>query len=132
MLKGFFGKRSEGGFRLRSSERDEANDQEAIGRVAVAIESALAELQTEQSGLTRRVEEAATMASLVVGTDSDEYISREQFKSDALHGFENEMKRGQDRLRDLEQHILNLRFLRAAFLTRFPGFKPLAEKQTSS
>ena len=39
-------------------------------------------------------------------------------------------ERWRDRLRTLEQHILNLRFLRAAFLTRFPSFntKPLVRE----
>jgi len=90
--------------------------------VAEAIDNALSALQAEQAGLFKRVEDAVAMASLTVGNESDEYISRESEKTVALRGYEDEMKRGRNRLAALEQHLLNLRFLRAAFLTRFPDF----------
>lgn len=130
MFKSLFARKSEDGFKTRSPERDLATDGATVGRVAEAIDSALAALQAEQSGLSRRVEDAVAMASLAVGTESDEYVSREDSKTDALRGYEDEMRRGRDRLRTLEQHILNLRFLRAAFLTRFPGFntRPLVRE----
>lgn len=122
MFKGLFGGRSEGAFKTRSSERDQATDTDSIGQVADAIDRALSALQSEQAGLSRRVDEAVAMASIAVGNESDEYVSREPEKTTALRGYEDEMKRGRDRLRVLETHILNLRFLRAAFLTRFPEF----------
>ena len=130
MFKGLFAGRSDSGFKTRSPERDQATDSEVIGRVALAIDHALSALQTEQTGLLGRVEEAVAMASLAVGTDSDEYVSREPAKTEALRGYEDDMKRSRERLRALEQHILNLRFLRAAFLTRFPEFgaKSLAKQ----
>jgi len=133
MFKGLFGGRSEAAFKTRSPERDQATDNEAIGRVAVAIDNALSALQSEQAGLSRRVDDAVAMASIAVGNESDEYVSREPDKTTALRGYEDEMKRGRDRLRVLEQHILNLRFLRAAFLTRFPefGVKPLPKQPPS-
>ena len=130
MFKSLFARKSDTGFKTRSPQRDLATDSETVGRVAEAIDSALAALQAEQSGLSRRVEDTVAMASLAVGTESDEYVSREESRTDALRGYEDEMRRGRDRLRTLEQHILNLRFLRAAFLTRFPGFntKPLVRE----
>jgi hypothetical protein len=130
MFKGLFGARSETEFKTRSPARDQDTDKETIGRVAEAIDNALSALQAEQGGLSRRVEDAAAMASLAVGNESDEYVSREPEKATALRGYEEEMKRGRLRLAALEQHILNLRFLRAAFLTRFPEFnaKPLAKQ----
>ena len=122
MFKSLFARKSDEGFKTRSADRDLATDGATIGRVAEAIESALAALQAEQTGLSRRVEDAVAMASLAVGNESDEYVSREENKTDALRGYEDDMRRGRDRLRILEQHVLNLRFLRAAFLTRFPAF----------
>jgi hypothetical protein len=122
MFKALFARRSDDGFKTRSPERDQATDKDTIGRVADAIDGALAALQAEQAGLSRRVEDAVAMAALAVGTDSDDYAEREASRTDGLRGYEDEMKRGRERLRVLDQHILNLRFLRAAFLTRFPGF----------
>lgn len=123
MFKGLFGVDAADGFKTRSAERDRAADRKAIGRVADAIDTAVSALLSEQAGLSRRVEDAAALASLVVGNDFDEYVSREPEKATALRGYEDEMKRGRDRLRVLEQHIADLRFLRAAFLTRFPDCK---------
>jgi hypothetical protein len=121
MLKGLFGRQG-GEFRTRSADRDRLTDAESLGRVAEALESALDKLQSEYNGLSRRVDQAAAMASLAVGNESDEYLSREVAKTVSLREFEDDMKQGRDRLRTVEQHILNLRFLRAAFLTRFPNF----------
>jgi len=134
MFKSLFTRKADGGFKTRSADRDLATDNDTIGRVAEAIDSALAALQAEQTGLSRRVEDAVAMASLAVGNESDEYVSREEDQTDALRGYEDEMRRGRDRLRTLEQHVLNLRFLRAAFITRFPGFnaKPLLKEPTAS
>jgi hypothetical protein len=133
MFKSLFARKPDEGFKTRSADRDLATDGATIGRVAEAIESALAALQAEQTGLSRRVEDAVAMASLAVGNESDEYVSREENKTDALRGYEDDMRRGRDRLRLLEQHVLNLRFLRAAFLTRFPPFntKPLVREPTA-
>jgi hypothetical protein len=122
MFKALFGRRSSDGFETRSPERDRATDKDTIGAVAETIENALSVLQAEQAGLTRRVEDAVAMAALAAGTESDEYIDREASRTDGLRSFENEMKRARDRLRVLDQHVINLRFLRAAFLTRFPDF----------
>jgi hypothetical protein len=133
MFKGLFRRRLEKGFKTRLPERDQATDGEILGPVAEALDSALSSLQAERAGLSRRVEEAVVMASLSAGNESDEYISREPAQEAALRGYEDEMKRGRDRLAALDQHILNLRFLRAAFLTRFPGYniKPV-DKQPAA
>ena len=132
MFKALFARRADDGFKTRSPERDSATDKDSIGRVAEAIDGALAALQAEQAGLSKRVEDAVAMAALAVGTDSDDYAEREASRTDALRGYEDEMRRGRERLRILDQHVLNLRFLRAAFLTRFPAFnvKPLAKEAT--
>ncbi len=140
MFKALFARRSSDVLKTRSPERDRATDQDTIGRVAETIDSALAVLQAEQAGLMRRVEDAMAMAALAAGTESDEYVDRESSRTDGLRSFEDETKRARDRLRALDQHVLNLRFLRAAFLTRFPEFnaklainepKPVTERSRS-
>jgi hypothetical protein len=133
MFKSLFARKSDEGFKTRSADRDLATDDATIGRVAEAIDSALAALQAEQAGLSRRVEDAVALASLAVGNESDEYVSREASKTDALRRCEDEIRRGRDRQRALEQNVLNLRFLRAAFLTRFPAFntKPLVRESAT-
>ena len=130
MFKSLFARKSDAGFKTRSADRDLATDNDTVGRVAEAIDSALTALQAEQTGLSRSVEDAIAMASLAVGNESDEYMSREDSKTDALRRCEDEIRRGRDRQRALEQNILNLRFLRAAFLTRFAAFntKPLVRE----
>ena len=134
MLKRFFGKRAEDDFKARSVDRDRLTDTETFGHLAQALDATLDKMQSEHNGLLRRMENAAAMASLAVGIDSDEYLSREAEKTASLREFENEMKRGRDRLRTLDQHILNLRFPRAAFLSRFPELntKALPPKSSSS
>jgi hypothetical protein len=122
MFKALFARRSSDRFETRSPERDRATDKDTIGRVAATIDSVLSVLQTEQAGLMVRVENAVAMAALAAGTESDEYVDREASRTEGLRSFEEEMKRARDRLRVLDQHVLNLRFLRAAFLTRFPDF----------
>jgi hypothetical protein len=122
MFKALFARRSSDALETRSPERERATDKDTIGRVAETIDSALASLQAEQAGLMRRVEDNVAMAALAAGTESDEYVGRESSRADALRSFEDETRRARDRLRVLDQHVLNLRFLRAAFLTRFPDF----------
>jgi|SRR5579871_1776413 len=132
MLKNLFTKRAESDFRARSADRDRLTDAEILRGLAQALEGALDKMQSEHNGLSRRVDDAVALASLAVGTESDEYLSREVEKATSLREFENDMKRGRDRLRKLDQHILDLRFLRAAFLTRFPEFNTKAKPPESA
>jgi hypothetical protein len=120
MLKDLFTGWAGGDFKIRSTDAERLSDAETLGQVAEALETALDKLQSEYAGLTRRVNDVSAIASLVVGNESDEYLSREAERARSLHESEEEMKRGRERLRTLDQYLLNLRFLREAFLTRFP------------
>jgi hypothetical protein len=122
MFKRLLRSRSSEGFRARSTERDFKTDAALIGGVANAIAQALTTLEEEQAGLARRIENANALASVVVGTGSDEYLTRESAKTVALGRYEADMRRGRDRLAKLENHISNLKFLRAAFATRFEEY----------
>ncbi len=59
------------------------------------------------------------LASVTVGTATDEYVTREPARTEGLASYEAERRRGRERLLQLENHISNLKFMRAAFVTRF-------------
>jgi hypothetical protein len=108
-----------GEFRTRSAERDRQTDANLIGNVGKAIASALTAFENERDGLHRRISEVHMLASITVGNATDEYVTREPAKAASLAAYESEMKRGRERLNKLEDHINNLKFLRAACQTRF-------------
>ncbi len=122
MLKRLFRSRSSDGFRTRSAERDILADAALIERVGASIRDALVAFEKEREGLGRRISEAQTLASVTVGTGTDDYITREPTKAEGLASYEAEMRSGRERLIKLENHISNLKFMRAAFATRFGEF----------
>jgi len=122
MLKSLFRSRSSDKFRTRSADRDVDNDAALIDSVGTSIRNALAAFEKEREGLGRRVSDAQMLASVAVGTGTDEYTTREPTQTAGLASYEAEMRRGQERLSKLENHINNLRFMRAAFATRFSEF----------
>jgi hypothetical protein len=122
MLKRLFRSRSSDDFRIRSPERDAETDASRIGQIGAKISDVLAAFEKERDGLNRRISEAQMMASVTVGTATDEYVTREPARAEGLASYEAEMRRGRERLGTLENHISNLRFMRAAFATRFGEF----------
>jgi hypothetical protein len=122
MLKGLFRSRSSGGFRTRSPERDAETDAARIGQIGAKISDVLEAFEKEREGLNRRISEAQMLASVTVGTATDEYVTREPAQAEGLASYEAEMRRGRERLATLENHISNLKFMRAAYATRFGEF----------
>ena len=122
MLRRLFRFRSSDQFRTRSSERDADTDAAFIKSIGSSIANALAAFEKERHGLAHRISEAQMLASVTVGTGTDEYITREPTKDAGLASYESEMRRGRERLMKLESHITNLKFMRAAFATRFSEF----------
>ena len=82
----------------------------------------MAAFEKEREGLGRRIGEAQMLASMTVGTGTDDYITREPTQAEGLASYEAEMRRGRERLTKLESYISNLKFMRAAFATRFSEF----------
>src|SRR5689334_1445565 len=119
MLKGFFRSHLSDGFRSRSPDRDIETDAARIGKIGSAITDVLVSFENERDGLNRRISEAQMAASVTVGTATDEYVTREPARAEGLASYEAEMRRGRERLLQLENHINNLKFMRAAFVTRF-------------
>ena len=86
----------------------------------LAVETALAAAEAEQSGLTQRVEDVLARAAVTIGNDSDEYLTREPLDNHHQDLFGIEISNGQRRLRELSVAISHFRFLKAAILSRFP------------
>ena len=81
-------------FKVRSSERDGDTDRQRVDIVMNAIEEALHAAESEQKGLSQRVEEVlARAASETVGNASDEYLQREPLDSHHQNLFSEEISK---------------------------------------
>ncbi len=113
-------------FQVRSPERDEETDRQRIATVMIAIETVLSAAENEQKGLNQRVADVLARAAVTVGNASDEYLDREPLDTQHQDLFSEEISNGQKRLESLSSSISHFRFLRAAILSRFPDYTPLA------
>jgi len=111
------------GFRARSPERDAETASLRIGSVVTAIESALSAAESEQSGLSRRVDDVLARAAVTIGNGTDEYLERDAQDSTHQDLFDAEIMNGQRRLKELASEISHFRFMKAAVLSRFPDYK---------
>src|SRR5882757_99590 len=111
------------GFRARSPERDAETATLRIGSVVSAIESALSAAESEQSGLSRRVDDVLARAAVTIGNGTDEYLERDAQDSTHQDLFDAEIMNGQRRLKELASEISHFRFMKAAVLSRFPDYK---------
>ena len=93
-----------------------------LSAVQAAIEKAIATLETERAGLSRRYSQARDMASVTVGTGHDEYLSREPVVLADLRHFEDQMKRAALRVKTLNEEIAALQAVRETFLARVTQF----------
>jgi len=123
MIRQLFRFRSDDGFRARSPERDASTDNEAVRSIAAAIEAALERAEAERAGLQGRIDDVVSRAAIVGGNDIDDYLTRTEDRSIMLSNSDAEIRRGQERLRVIEQNIAHFRFLKAALQTRFPDAK---------
>ncbi len=110
-------------FQARSEERDSAADNDAVRSVAAALDSVLEKAEVERAGLKNRIDDVLSVAAIVGGNDIEDYLTRTEDRSKMLKESDAEIRRGQERLRIIEQNISHFKFLRAALLTRFPDLK---------
>ena len=120
MIKQFFRFRSDDRFKARSSERDASTDNEAVRSIAAAIDAALSKAEGERSGLQGRMDDVVSRAAIVGGNDVDDYLNRTEDRSIMLSNSDAEIKRGQERLKVIDQNISHFKFLKTALQTRFP------------
>jgi hypothetical protein len=123
MIKQLFRFRSDGEFRTRSKERDVDTDSEAIKSIASAIEAALNKAENERIGLKARIDDVLSRAAIVGGNDIDDYLTRTEDRSTMLGNLDAEIRRGEERLKVLDQYIVHVKFLKTALRTRFPDLK---------
>ncbi|WP_426434946.1 hypothetical protein [Bradyrhizobium genosp. P] len=111
------------GFRARSPERDAETDRARIGAIMAAIETALHAAESEQAGLSRRVDDVLARAAVTFGNGTDEYLEREALDNHHQDLFTTEISNGQRRLKELATEISHFKFMKTAVLSRFPNYK---------
>jgi hypothetical protein len=119
-------RRDDRNFKARSADRDAETDQTRVGSILEAIDHALHDAELEQSGLNRRAEDVLARAAVTLGNGTDEYLEREALDNHHQDLFSAEIANGQRRLKELATAITHFKFLRAATLSRFPDYKPVA------
>lgn len=112
------------GFKARSPERDAETDRQRIASIVAAVDAALEAAESEQAGLSRRVEDVLARAAVTLGNGTDEYLEREALDNHHQDLFDKEILNGQRRLKELASEIAHFKFMKAAVLSRFPDFKP--------
>jgi hypothetical protein len=120
--------RADGLFQTRAPARDQELDNQLIGQVAAAIDEALQKIEAQSDGLKRRLDDVIARAAIVGGNDLDDFLTRDEARSTLLAASDGEIARGQARLKTLDEQLSHFKFLKSALQTRFPGFKPRAEK----
>jgi len=123
MIRQLFGSRSTEAFRARSPERDTAKDHEAVRSVAAAIDQVLEKAEAERAGLKNRIDTVLAQAAIVGGNDIDDYLTRTEERAKMLRDSDAEIRRGEERLKVIEQNISHFNFLKNALQSRFPDSK---------
>jgi hypothetical protein len=108
-------------FQFRSVQRDAFTDQERVGSVVKAIDTALASAMRERDVLSVRVRAARDLASFAVGMGDDEYLSREAKDQIRIEEYEQQMMVGEKRIRELNHQIANLEALQGRSRQIFPS-----------
>jgi hypothetical protein len=112
-----------GAFQARSPERDAAKDDEAVRSVAAVLDQVLAQAEAERAGLKERIDTVLAQAAIVGGNDIDDYVTRDEDRAKMLRDSDAEIRRGEERLKVIEQNIAHFQFLRSALHSRFPDSK---------
>jgi hypothetical protein len=120
IIKQLFRFSSDSEFRTRSKVRDADADNEAIKSIASEIEAALNKFENERIGLKARIDDVISRAAIVGGNDIDDYLTRTEDRSTMLSDSNAEIRRGEARLKVLDQNITHVKFLKTALRTRFP------------
>jgi hypothetical protein len=110
-------------FQARSPERDAAKDHDAVRSVAAALDQALAQAEAERTGLKNRIDTVLAQAAILGGNDIDDYLTRTEDRAKMLRVSDAEIRRGEERLKAIEQNISHFQFLKAALQSRFPDSK---------
>ena len=110
-------------FQARSPERDAAKDHDAVRSVAAVLDQVLAQAEAERAGLKNRIDTVLAQAAIVGGNDIDDYVTRDEDRAKMLRDSDAEIRRGEERLKVIEQNISHFNFLKNALQSRFPDSK---------
>jgi hypothetical protein len=110
-------------FRARSADRDAETDRLRVGSIVDAIDAALHAAESEQAGLSGRVDDVLARAAVTIGNGTDEYLEREALDNYHQDLFDAEIANGQRRLKELAAAIAHFKFMKAAVLSRFPDYR---------
>jgi hypothetical protein len=110
-------------FQARSPERDAARDHDAVRSVAAVLDQVLAQAEAERAGLKNRIDTVLAQAAIVGGNDIDDYVTRDEDRAKMLRDSDAEIRRGEERLKAIEQNIAHFQFMKSALQTRFPDSK---------
>lgn len=111
-----FSFRAKSSARFRSADRDRETDEQRLAALESTVREALVAAEYEKSALCRRLDQARTMATILAGTDTYEHETRLPERSAELAESEAEMSRAENRLRDLDRHILKLKRIEGEIL----------------
>ena len=109
-------------FEARSADRDAEADFSRTESVFLSIEKALKIAEAEHSGLATRMQDVLARGAISLGNATDEYLTREPADTIVQNQFDREIQIGQLRLEQLSLQIDAFKFLRTAFMSRFPDF----------
>jgi hypothetical protein len=109
-------------FKARSPGRDAEADFSRTESVFLSIEKALNIAEAEHSGLATRMQDVLARGAISLGNATDEYLTREPADTIVQNQFDREIQIGQLRLEQLSLQIDAFKFLRTAFISRFPDF----------
>jgi hypothetical protein len=110
-------------FQVRSAKRDEQADRERLGSISKVIESAVVSVRNEKEALRARVDAARDLASFSVGTEYDEYLTRDSKDTARIKEYEREMLAGEQRIEELQRQLGGLEALQEVFLKFFSALK---------
>ena len=110
-------------FKTRSTTRDSDNDYARAASILRSIEHELDEATAEHTGLTSRINDVLARASVTLGNDLDEYLTRDPEDNHLQNLLGAEIASGQRRLNELGATIGHFQFLKTALITRFPDLK---------
>jgi phage terminase Nu1 subunit (DNA packaging protein) len=88
--------------------------------IATALELAQEQAEAERAGLDARITDLVSRAALAGGNDLDDWLTRSDLCSRMLSESDAEIRRGQERVTILEQHISEFRYFKSELRERFP------------
>lgn len=96
-------------FWIRSSRRDESTDANRLGSIERSVLDAIADAEKERKGFTKRIEEVRGRASMLMGSETFDYVDRDEKTEQQLQASERVLIAANSRIRQLTAHLEHLR-----------------------